>query len=277
MPLNEQQKAGPYSPDVLNVHDKDLLWVREFGTEVTTETGDKFTTNAGASNVEALIDARLGMLNVNSDGSGVEAPRGSTFLFATPEQWQAFPESPELGPGTIAVVMYAHTLYKDRADGGAVGSGQSFADLILGSEDLIGEAVNSPLIACGISGSDTLGGEPVPINVDTYNLGGDNGPTESDTANDWGSNVYWRILMVTQQPAFKTTSVVVDVSTGGLAWQNVATTSLDNLVTRVGLGVRCVANGMLDWARLYSWVIEEAQGDYILPRPPETGGRMFTP
>jgi hypothetical protein len=142
---------------------------------------------------------------------------------------------------------------------------------------LVGEAVPIPLVACGISGSDPLGSEPFPLQIDTFNNGGDFGPTDTAAAATWGGNMYWRIFLVSTAPAFKQTSVQVEVSRDGIAWQLVAQTSMDDLVSRIGLGVRCVASGLLDWARLYSWVITDVNQNYIMPRPPETGGRLFTP
>ena len=278
MPLNEQQTSGPYSADVLNVHDKDLVWVREFGTEVTGDTGQAFTTNFGGAgpDITSEINARLGMLSVSTRGAGVnafEAPRGTTFELP---DWDSFPDSPAIAVGFKAVVLYAHLLNKTRGDGSS-NSASSFVDLVLGSENLEGDNLVAPLVCCGIDGNIPINGEPSAVQVDVFNNGGNAGPTESDDVETWGNDVYWRIFMSSQAPTFKTTNLEIAVSQKGLAWQQVASVSMDDLVVRVGAGVRCAADGLLDWARLYTWVITDASGQFIEPPMPETGGRLFTP
>ena len=281
MPFNEQQTSSPYNPDTLNVHDKDLVWVRDFGTETTNETGEKFQTSIGAEDINKQINARLGMLSVSTrkfgggiDPGALEAPRGTTFVLP---DWDTFPESPNITPGFKAVVLYAHTLYKQRGDGAVLSSDSSFVDLVLGEQSLVGGNLLAKLVCCGIDGNLPLGGEPCAIQVDTFNAGGNAGPTDSADSLDWGNDVYWRIFMSSQAPAFKTTNLEIYVSQKGLGWQLVTSTSIDALVTRVGAGVRCIADGLLDWCRLYTWVIDDADGQYIEPPMPETGGRMFTP
>ena len=278
----EQQPAAPYTADNLIVRDTQLIWAREFGTNTTQNIGQPIQTPSGSEPaVPAAVNARTGMLEVNSlqADDPLFPPRGRTFLMP---DWTQGPLSPVLGEEVAVAVLFAHTLYLQQPIDLNV-SGMDVIDrvsLLLGDEAFVDDNDTDDFQAFSITPDRGPPGNQMPSRAsqDDWDGGGQTGVPDSITPVDhMGQNLYWRFIMASD--GVKGTDFFSAVSRDGMTWQPVVLGSqIGGTVRRVGLGVSGFCLGALDWARLYSYVIEDCPASgFAIPLPPVTGGRRFTP
>ena len=280
MPQNEQAASTPYSADNLAPHDKDLRYILEFGTEVTEEVGESFTTNQVLTpDIPASIDARRGVLQLESFSEEVEgdllAPRGNTFLMP---DWDTFPASPAAG-GVIFSVMYAKICLKQTPLDFSAGYGgvPSFG-LVLAPENYVGQvAVDAE--------AQFFGQFPAGSVTDILQTGLIVGDTVSPISSNIlasSASIYFCILHSTDGVA--KSDVVPMWSHDGACWYSmldfVSGLGVDYVTRRVGLYVQGALCASLDWFRSYQYVIEEITtngANPFQPPFPDTGGRLYIP
>jgi len=273
----EQATSAPYSLDVLDSHDDGLVFAKEFGTNVTGNLGDAFQTTGGISiPANAAIDARLGMLEVQSFVPDIQTfaePRGRTFV--TPD-WATYPTSPLVEDEGSLIVIFAHVIYRFDQNVGTLAN--NFVDLVLGPLALVGNAPTIPFATCSIqSGGDMGANNRQESNVVTAEwLNGPAGPSVEMIGDNWGGDVYWRLIAV--GGVGKETEVFsVSVSRSGLNWVDLGQLEVggSDEMRRIGLAVRGLAWGALDWVRIYTYVAVDQDNTIFIPAPPKTGGRLF--
>ncbi len=279
--VNEQQPATPYNADNLIAHDKGLIWAREFGTNTTLNVGNPVQTpSGGPPAVPAAINARTGMLEVNSlqAANALFPPRGNTFLMP---DWTKGPLSPVLGPDVAVAVLFAHTLYLQQPVDLNV-SGMDIIDrvsLLLGQEAFVGNDDIEDFQAFSIipNRAGAMNAASAFASQDDWDGGGQTGsPVGQVQMDHFGCNLYWRFIMASD--GVKQTDFFIAVSQDGMCWTPIGSSTIGGVVRRVGLGVGGFCLGALDWARLYSYVIEDCPPTgFAVPLPPITGGRLYVP
>lgn len=275
-----QQPNFPYRADPLNVHDEGLRFTKEFGIQVTQDVGDAFTTTPGATDVPAIINPRLGALQLDALSNvsipADQGPRGRTYLLP---EWDAvdqkgnplFPDSPGLDPGEKSAVIYAHTCVK-MANPFADIMATNRAQFMLAPDSLVGNVVGTPFATLDASdGATTFAGEIEAVEWD--NGATPNMPSGLRTGI---TGVYWCILLVTDNVT--KTEMTVWASNDGLCWYAITSPgsfSPNFTVRRLGLGVTGVMCALLDWVRVYAYPIDTVTSSFFEPAPPETGGRLY--
>jgi len=277
---NYEQNSAPYSADVLAVHDKNLVFYKSFGTNITANVGDQFKTVAGGS-ASAQIDSRLAMLNLRTPAAVSEqAPAGRSFLTPNMLDPKLFPPAPNLGDLQFSV-LYAHVLLGQEFPTGATWA----VDLILGRVGLIGDAFAEPFFLCSLLTESMIVVAPEVVTPpygpfqsiaasQSFWATGAGGPVAELATKNLGNDVYFRVIMSTD--GVKTTCDAA-VSQKGVQWMGMAGGSFSGVLGRVGLGVRGIANGLLDWFRIYSYVPTGNDDNGLVPPPPQTGGRLYVP
>lgn len=266
-------RETPYFVDTPTAHDQDLIFNREFGSNINPPIGDAFvTTTAVEVDAGASVNARTGMLELTTleDQGEFPEPRGRSFLLPA---WSTLPESPFLGAGTRAMVIYSHVLYRQEP---FLFEDPPFVDLILGDDALIGHAPSTPFITASIESQFNQMGPnvtPAALNMSQWDTG-PSGPEVADTGDFWGKDIYFRVLIINDE--LKGSDLQIEVSETGLAWTVLAFGSIGDEIElrRVGLSVRGRCMGALDWIRAYSYVITGSEG-FFIPLLPETGSRLF--
>ena len=275
---NEQQTSAPYSMDVLDVHDKDLVFAREYGTNVTDAIGDAFFTLAGPGNV-ARIDARRGLLVVETPASGPAAPNGFSFPIPDLLDTDKFPLSPFVGPENRFAVLYAHLISLEMLSVGA----PFYTDLVFGSSGLIGDATAEPFATFSIDGGFSVIAPavdpaiPAPFQPQGVQIEGwTNGATPLGPAgyNGVGNDVYVRALIGSDGVK---SSITFDYSVRGFGWTNMGSLIVGpfHFLERIGLATRINQVAGLDWLRIYKYVVTGSDATGFTPAPPITGGRRW--
>lgn len=112
MPPYYQQNHNPYSPDVLDPHDTNLLWSRDWANQRVSELGEPFIYEPDdpqpVPDVNATVNARAGALRIfwSEEVDDSRLPRGRSFLL--PDWTQGpplYPNVPEAGGVWGAVFM----------------------------------------------------------------------------------------------------------------------------------------------------------------------------
>jgi len=269
---NFQATSAPYSADNLRVHDKDLVFAKEFGTQTTSDAGDAFTTDSvNLDNNTNSINARMGMLeSLNADNNAPESPRGTTFEVPGPD---AYPTSPiAFDPNLRIYTMFAHLLLPQTTFSDP---DSSVGYLILAGDGFVGNVPNAPFMAVGIrpEGSPNEGEEAEALVLE-YNNGGDgNNPTSQEESEHWGTNLYIRLGLI-QDVTKQSVDAEIDLSRDGITWTRQDGRFGDFQVTRVGIATSGTTAVWLDWVRTYSHVITSV-GQALVPPQPLTGGRRF--
>lgn len=265
---NYQPTSNPYTADLLKPHDDKLKMALEFGTQNTSDTGDAFVTDPGATPTINSINARMGMLEVQANEDIIE-PRGTTFLLP---EWSEFTENPAVG-GARVMCIYAHLLLRDSAVGE-----EAVALLVLAGEDLIGNAPAVPLSAIAIAtaqsmGSDVEGQEANAVALEWVN-GGGGGQDVLNSIHQWGTSLYIRLFCLGDTD--KETECEVFLSRDGLTWTPAFALEIDESLRRIGLGMLGSGLAWLDWVRVYDYPVTGfSPGGLFLPLAPLTGNRRF--
>lgn len=275
MNRNYQPTSAPYTANNLNPHDKDLAWVKEFGTNTTSDVGDIFTTTDTAT-AEMSIDARLGMLMCDQRGADPDTMSGSTFLIPP---WESYAESPAFGPDQKFIFLFAHLLLQET---NGVDPSDTNAHLVLAGEDFVGNVDSKFASAVTIEPNQDTVGEEAAAAWETWGSGMDSDPTGSDPRDKWGTDLYIRMLIGQDMTDLgKESDMGLFYSRDGLSWTNPEISSqivADSPLRRVGLGVSSAAGtALLDWVRIYNYPLSgtNQESGTILPPFPVIGGRRF--
>lgn len=273
---NLQPTSSPYSADLLRPHDRELAWVKEFGTNTTEDVGDAFETNfASTGDPLALVEARFGTLAISTMSIASDTvPKGRSFLIPP---WSTYKDAPVLGvPGLKMIVIYAHMYLFQEADDSA-GTNNS-AGFILSTEDLIGTAPTEPFMQFNIKpvAPIVLGVRPEHnLQMEEWNIGGAGMNPNPFVVNPaWGSNLYFQVITIGDGVKFA--SCICSISRDGITWTNVGTFGFPGVLRRVGLSITGREIAGLDWVRIYNYPAITADNIFE-PPPPATGSRLFTP
>lgn len=272
--MNSQQTSSPYSLDVLQPHDPELVAALEFGTNVTADTGQPFNTqNIPTEDVRRDIEPRLGVLRawIDSDAGDTptDEPRGLTYEI--PDWTINNPGSPALGDVPCAA-FFAHVLWLDDFVGGP---GQDAAALVLGGPGLVGNVAAEPFTSIGLQRNPSVVEHPLADGVlNTWDPGGGGGlPATTDLIPNLGQGAYVRMLAF-YDPKADETELIGWMSRDGLSWTNIGFGEVPGIVRRVGVSLRGEGFVGLDWVRVYQWVVTNLSP--IMPQQ-QTGGRLFVP
>lgn len=271
-----QPTSAPYNADNLKPHDTDLVWTQEFGTETTENVGQSFVTSDAGGSSQNIVDARTGMLQVRSVAPDPDSMTGTTFLIPP---WSTYAESPIIGPQGKAIMLFAHFLLPESNVDDPAGTA---ALLVLAAEDFVGFVDGKNCSAVAIKGSENPDiGEEADILIQSYGNGADDSPTDEEDRQHWGTNLYIRMLIVTDTTdEEKESDAFVWSSRDGLSWTllgNVQITA-DGQFRRIGLGISGAAGmAALDWVRIYSYPLSGFQedGGVFTPVFPVTGDRRY--
>lgn len=269
---NYQPTSAPYNADNLKPHDAQLVWMREFGTETTENTGEAFSGNPLVATVNK-IDARTGYLEVkqNSEDADDTSVNGTTFLLP---KWSDYPPTPIFGTGPDdprVICLYAHLLLAE----GDNFDGPASAQLILAPEDFVG---NVGAIGCAGIGP-VMDNQPQEdsVAITGWNAGAGQIPTNAVQVPLWGSNIYLRLLIAGDD--FKESELTAHISRDGLSWTALADLQVPgngNPMRRVGMGmIGGQGFGWLDWVRVYSFPLTGVNAGLTIPPFPLTGDRRY--
>jgi len=269
--LNYQATSAPYSADNLKPHDKDLAWTMEFGTETTEATGDAFNTTDSGGPAKVTVNARMGMLQCVQDSDDPDTMSGSSFLLPP---WSTWGDSPALGPDVKSIVLMAHVLLSETNIDDPSGTN---GFLLLAAEDFVGNVDSEDCTTVGI-----LGGfeEEASFHVANYGSGAGQPPTDEGDVEAWGTNLYFRLMILGDVDEEKQSEAFVWVSRDGLSWTFIDQTQISGNggLRRVGLGVTGAPGvALLDWVRIYNYPLAgfDEDGGVLEPPMPITGGRLF--
>lgn len=323
--MNYQSPAAPYAADSLDVHDKGLIFAREFGTNVGADPGDTFNTAAGTSPAIWRRCPRTGVLEIQVNEfvgpgfAGSTLPRGQSFLipdWMAPTAPQFLPDIPEAA-GTHAINIVAHirmpTVSQDAPNDYLATTPYPAAGFIVGQENLIGDIEDTAFALFETRGNylsqlnPTLlppYSAPPPWDLAAFSVWAPDPPyfrqseweqnpappgppLESPgaaSALGWGADIYIRLLCIWTEKDPEGVEILPFVSNNGLAWTPMRGTEVEGLLRRVGICVRGVALGQLDWVRVYQLSIpgtEQAIGDDLgtlgVWDLSKTGARLFVP
>lgn len=264
---NYQPTSAPYSADNLPVHETDLAWVREFGTETTEATGQAFSTS-GASTVNT-VNGRMGMLECLQDADS-ETMSGTTFLIPP---WSTYADSPILGPDSKAICLIAHFFLPEA---NLIDPESPTALLILAAEDFVGNVDSNDVSAVAIRGRS---GREADAIFQNYGNGAGSDPTNDDEVEQWGTDLYVRLVITGDVAEEKESEALLWLARDGLSWTPTSSGQItaDGTFRRIGLGVTGgPGKAWLDWVRIYNYPLAAISEQGVLSPPlPLTGGRRF--
>ena len=283
MTKNYQATSNPYSADNLAPHDTSLRFNRDYGTNRTEDVGDEYNGSGIAEpNPVARIDARLGMLELNSfnmsEADQNFGPRGQTFLGPDLSE---FPVTSIGGTEANIAVVYAKTLL--RREGFIQFPEDPWgAGFVIGPAELVGADPTRELLSCDTFFSAEPAGpndarDRASIQVRVWEDGGGDDPDIcGEVIERMTQTVYWRLAIFEDPEEKLGSSITVEWSADGLTWQMIClSATLPDAVRRFGLVTYgpCIAS--LDWVRFYSYQVT-AINDWVSEPPfPEVGGRLF--
>lgn len=270
---NYQATSAPYSADNLKVHDKNLVFTREFGTNITDQAGDAFTTDSvDVTDNANSINSRMAMLEtVSVDPSAPNSPRGTTFEVPPADVYSTSPLAGD--PNIRFYTMYAHLLAAESTLGEP---DASTAYLILADDGFVGNVPNAPFNAIAIrpeGGGPNFGEEAENLIMEFANGGDGLNPTQTEIHSHWGTNVYIRLVII-QDVTKQSNDTEVWLSRDGMTWTHLESLTGDFNINRVGIATSGQGRVWLDWLRTYDYVIDFV-GPSLIPAPPLTGGRRF--
>lgn len=270
---NYQPTSAPYNADNLKPHDKDLVWLKEFGTNTTQNTGEGFNTGDSGGPPKMSINARLGMLQEIQDGADAETMAGSTFLIPP---WSSYPPT-VFEPQVAAICLFGHILL---ADSNMDDPESSSCGLVFGAEDFVGnvDAKNASIV--GLTTEATPFGAPASTVLAQFGTGAGAPPTDDQQAPFWGTDLYIRMLLVGDVAEAKQSEGIVWVSQNGLSWTLLDLFDIvaDGPLRRIGLAtLGAQTTAYLDWLRIYAYRLEglTAEEAVLVPTLPVTGDRRF--
>jgi hypothetical protein len=274
---NYQPTSAPYTADLLKPHDKNLVWLKEFGTNTTHNVGENFQTADAGGPVKLSVNARLGMLQSIQDGGEGTTMAGTSYLIPP---WSSYPPSP-LDPAVAAVCLFGHFLL---ADSNIDDPEETRGLLVFGAEDFVGnvdaKTCTTIEIASAPGGAVSSQGEEATLVVSQFGAGAGQDPTSTITFPHWGTNLYVRMMILGDVAEAKQAESVVWISRDGISWTVIEFVSIeaDGPLRRIGVGTRGgPATAYLDWLRIYSYAIEGSTGDgaVLVPTLPLTGDRRY--
>lgn len=308
---NYQATHAPYAADVLRPHDQQLIFQREFGTEVNPDPGDTFNTENGGPALKWRRDPRSGSLEVFADSNVPDFAQAKGQSFLIPDWTQGPDYLPDVGAaeGQKAVAVIGRfrcpsppTPISDYL-GGIPGVG-----LVLGQENLVGDVEDTNFTLVELRPDqewnvnppvapppwDAPGGFWVasPSYVRTAEFEANpvqpNPPIEQSAAARsapifGGMDVYLKAFCLWSEKQ-GSTSVFAACSQNGLAWSPCGFGEVEgNVMRRIGISVRA-ANmwGAVDWLRVYQLTfpgteaeLAENMNEAMLFFGAQTGGRLY--
>ncbi len=271
---NYQPTSAPYTADNLKPHDKDLAWVKEFGTNTTQNIGETFITSDAGGPPEISVNARLGMLQNIQGNADPDTMAGSTFLIPP---WSSYPPT-IFEPQVAAICLFAHFLL---ADSNMDDPEASTAALVFGAEDFVGNVDAKRCSVVGIGTGEGLNfGQPAAALLAQFGLGAGFDPTDDERVSHWGTSLYVRAMILGDVAEAKQSEGIVWVSRDGMSWTllDFFDVVADGPFRRIGLATLGGAStGYLDWVRIYNYPLEgiKSEESVLVPPLPITGDRRF--
>lgn len=272
---NSQKTSNPYSADSLQPRDTELVWAREFQTEVTGETGEAFGDLIPTDVI--AVEPRIGFAGVSSiDGPDNLTVRGTTFL--TPE-WSTYKTSPLGGGAELKfIAVYAKLRMYFEVQGPP---SEPVAYLVFGQEGLVGQANAEPFGAVAMPATPQGGARmDNDVQVEDFTLGYALPSTQtSGVFNQLGNTVYVRAIFgaIADDPG-KGTDGTFEFSHDGVTWYKTnGQFQLPGHLRRMGIAVQgqCIAG--VEFMRIYTYVpvAVTSTSTATLPGAPLTGSRLF--